>query len=136
MTHPKKDRLLTPGEVAAHFDVTAGTVRRWAADGRLSGLRTPGGHHRFWESDVLAAVRVERATFVVEELTAEVWNQLYPVGTPVTAYPGGRNGRAVRSRTRTQAWILGHPAPVVAVEGLPRGIALTHVDPIEIRTRR
>lgn len=48
------DRLLTPVEVARLFRVDRKTVTRWGADGRLSSIRTPGGHHRFRESEVLA----------------------------------------------------------------------------------
>lgn len=46
------DRLLTPGEVASLFRVDPKTVTRWAAAGRVSSLRTPGGHRRFRESEV------------------------------------------------------------------------------------
>lgn len=50
------DRLMTPAEVARYFDVDAKTVGRWAREGRLTIARTtPGGHRRFWESDVIAA---------------------------------------------------------------------------------
>lgn len=45
-------RLLTPGEVAVLFRVDPKTVTRWAAAGRLSSIRTPGGHRRFRESEV------------------------------------------------------------------------------------
>lgn len=48
------DRLLTPGEVAAQFRVDPKTVTRWAAAGRISSIRTPGGHRRFRESEVRA----------------------------------------------------------------------------------
>jgi len=47
-----RDRLLTPGEVAAMFRVDPKTVTRWAAAGRIGSLRTPGGHRRFRESEV------------------------------------------------------------------------------------
>ena len=46
--------LLTPGEVAALFRVDPKTVTRWAAAGRISSIRTPGGHRRFLESEVRA----------------------------------------------------------------------------------
>lgn len=46
------DRLLTASEVAALFRVDRGTVGRWAADGRLASVRTPGGHRRYRESRV------------------------------------------------------------------------------------
>ena len=48
------ERLLTPGEVAALFRVVPKTVTRWAASGRISSIRTPGGHRRFRESEVRA----------------------------------------------------------------------------------
>lgn len=48
------ERLLTPGEVAALFRVDPKTVTRWAAAGRISSIRTPGGHRRFPESEVRA----------------------------------------------------------------------------------
>ena len=41
------EQLLTPGEVAALFRVDPKTVTRWAQDGRLSSVRTLGGHRRF-----------------------------------------------------------------------------------------
>jgi excisionase family DNA binding protein len=47
-----RDRLLTPAEVASLFRVDNKTVTRWANSGRLKGVRTPGGHWRFRESDV------------------------------------------------------------------------------------
>lgn len=48
----ERDRLLTPGEVAALFRVDPKTVTRWAAAGRIGSIRTPGGHRRFRESEV------------------------------------------------------------------------------------
>jgi excisionase family DNA binding protein len=51
------ERLLTPGEVASLFRVDPKTVTRWAASGRISSIRTPGGHRRFRESEVRALLR-------------------------------------------------------------------------------
>lgn len=45
--------LLTPGEVAVMFRVDPKTVTRWAQAGKLSAVRTLGGHRRFIESEVL-----------------------------------------------------------------------------------
>jgi excisionase family DNA binding protein len=60
MSQPEDgDRLLTPGEVAALFRVDAKTVTRWAANGRINSIRTPGGHRRFRESEVQALLRGE-----------------------------------------------------------------------------
>lgn len=51
------ERLLTPAEVAALFRVDPKTVTRWAASGRITSIRTPGGHRRFRESEVRALLR-------------------------------------------------------------------------------
>lgn len=48
-----RDQLLTPGEVAKLFRVDPKTVTRWAEAGLLQSLKTPGGHHRFWQSTVI-----------------------------------------------------------------------------------
>ena len=48
------EALLTPGEVAALFRVDPKTVTRWAQDGRLSSVRTLGGHRRFRAAEVHA----------------------------------------------------------------------------------
>lgn len=46
--------LLTPAEVAAMFRVDPKTVTRWAKAGKLSSIRTLGGHRRYLESEVRA----------------------------------------------------------------------------------
>ena len=51
------ERLLTPEEVAALFRVDPKTVTRWAASGRITSIRTPGGHRRFRESEVRMLLR-------------------------------------------------------------------------------
>ena len=48
------EALLTPGEVAALFRVDPKTVTRWAQDGRLTCIRTLGGHRRFRAAEVHA----------------------------------------------------------------------------------
>jgi excisionase family DNA binding protein len=57
-----RERLLTPGEVASLFRVDPKTVTRWAAAGRISSIRTPGGHRRFRESEVRALLRGENGS--------------------------------------------------------------------------
>jgi excisionase family DNA binding protein len=47
-----RDRLLTPSEVARIFRVDPKTVTRWATSDRIGSIKTPGGHHRFRESEV------------------------------------------------------------------------------------
>ncbi|MFI8191445.1 hypothetical protein ACIF8T_21920 [Streptomyces sp. NPDC085946] len=86
-------------------------------------------------------------------MNAEQWNELYPVGTPVMAYPSVRPEHPVAiayqkrvsegrtfgdkdpctrlvTRTRTPAWPLGHGEPVVSVDGYAGGIVLEHIDVI------
>ena len=46
------DALLTPAEVAALFRVDPKTVTRWAKAGKISSIRTLGGHRRYRESEV------------------------------------------------------------------------------------
>ena len=48
----QRDRLMTPGEVASLFRVDPKTVTRWAKAGKLSSIRTLGGHRRYRESEV------------------------------------------------------------------------------------
>jgi excisionase family DNA binding protein len=45
--------------VAALFRVDPKTVTRWAAAGRISSIRTPGGHRRFRESEVRALLDID-----------------------------------------------------------------------------
>lgn len=54
-----EDRLLTPAETAAMLRKTPKTVTRWADSGKLTPLRTPGGHRRFREAEVRALLRGE-----------------------------------------------------------------------------
>lgn len=44
--------LLTPSEVAAIFRVDPKTVTRWAKSGKLTAIRTLGGHRRYRQSEV------------------------------------------------------------------------------------
>jgi len=44
--------LLTPAEVAAMFRVDPKTVTRWAKAGKLTSIRTLGGHRRYRETEV------------------------------------------------------------------------------------
>ena len=46
------DELLTPSEVAALFRVDPKTVTRWAKAGKLTSIRTLGGHRRYRAGEV------------------------------------------------------------------------------------
>lgn len=46
------DSLLTPAEVAALFRVNPKTVTRWARSGKITAIRTLGGHRRFRATEI------------------------------------------------------------------------------------
>src|ERR1700751_4935287 len=50
------DPLLTPAEVAVLFRVNPKPVSRWARSGKLTSIRTLGGHRRFLASEVRSLV--------------------------------------------------------------------------------
>ncbi len=57
------EALLTPAEVATMFRVDPKTVTRWAKAGKLTSIRTLGGHRRYREAEVrslLAGIPVQR----------------------------------------------------------------------------
>ncbi len=60
----ESETLLTPAEVAALFRVDPKTVTRWAKAGKLSSIRTLGGHRRYREAEVralLSGIPAQRA---------------------------------------------------------------------------
>jgi excisionase family DNA binding protein len=50
------DQLLTPAEVAKLFRVDPKTVTRWAKAGKLSSIRTLGGHRRYRKQEITSAL--------------------------------------------------------------------------------
>ena len=49
--------LLTPAEVASLFRVDPKTVTRWAKAGKLTAIRTLGGHRRYRQSEVQSLLK-------------------------------------------------------------------------------
>ncbi len=47
-----ENELLTPAEVAVMFRVNPKTVTRWARAGKISAVRTLGGHRRFRAEEI------------------------------------------------------------------------------------
>lgn len=93
--------LLTPGEVAKVFGVDPKTVTKWATAGKLSCIRTIGGHRRY--------------------KTAEIRALLAPA-TPPGPPPGLRAAKLrvpglgpLESAIMTVVWDAGQPLPVRAV---------------------
>src|ERR1051325_10787649 len=52
MQERNDEALLTPSEVASMFRVNPKTVARWARAGKISAIRTLGGHRRFRASEI------------------------------------------------------------------------------------
>jgi excisionase family DNA binding protein len=46
------EKLLTPSEVAELFKVNPKTVTRWARAGKITAIRTLGGHRRFRAEEI------------------------------------------------------------------------------------
>ena len=59
---PPVDELLTPSEVAALFRVNPKTVTRWARSGKISAIRTLGGHRRFRAAEIRRLLEQEDAS--------------------------------------------------------------------------
>jgi len=53
----QRDTLLTPAEVAKLFRVDPKTVTRWAKGGKLSSIRTLGGHRRYRKEEIDRALQ-------------------------------------------------------------------------------
>jgi excisionase family DNA binding protein len=54
---PEAEILMTPSEVASLFRVDPKTVTRWAKAGKLTAIRTLGGHRRYRASEVNALLQ-------------------------------------------------------------------------------
>lgn len=51
-TYERPEDLLPVGDVARMLGVSVPTIRRWEAEGKISGTRTLGGQRRFARSEV------------------------------------------------------------------------------------
>lgn len=45
-------KKITPREASAMFGVSTKTLARWDAEGKIRSLRTPGGHRRYYLTEV------------------------------------------------------------------------------------
>ena len=59
---PDAEVLLTPKEVAQRFHVNPKTVTRWAKAGKLTAIRTLGGHRRYRQSEVLGLLKANQTS--------------------------------------------------------------------------
>lgn len=53
----EQEVLMTPAEVAKVFRVDPKTVTRWAKAGKITAIRTLGGHRRYRQSEVQALLK-------------------------------------------------------------------------------
>lgn len=58
LSSANQEKLLTPAEVAAMFRVDPKTVTRWAKAGKLTSIKTLGGHRRYKESEVKELLQI------------------------------------------------------------------------------
>jgi len=71
MSLNEHDELLRPREVATVFGVRTSTIARWAREGRLSAVFTPGGHRRYRRSDLQALAVAEAGEYDEPRPTGE-----------------------------------------------------------------
>lgn len=53
------EKLLSISKAAAYLNISRASINRWQAKGKLHPIYTPGGHRRFLESDLRAAVGLD-----------------------------------------------------------------------------
>lgn len=73
MTTPgaENEHLLTPAEVASLFRVDPKTVTRWAKAGKLTSIRTLGGHRRYRADEVYALLDAQTPSRATESRATE-----------------------------------------------------------------
>ena len=60
MPRDETGELMTTGEVASLCRVDPKTVARWASEGRISSVRTPGGHRRYDRQEIMGLIEATR----------------------------------------------------------------------------
>lgn len=77
------DALLTPREVAQLFGVRTTTIARWAREGTLTPLRTPGGHRRYRREDIQRLIAEDDPPDEARQRLAEDAARLYDQGSSI-----------------------------------------------------
>ena len=70
----------------------------------------------------------ERHTDYAATSLCEVWNRLYPEGTPVMVIRD--MGEILETTTRSMAWLIPSGSVLVSVKGIAGGYCLSRVIPI------
>jgi excisionase family DNA binding protein len=60
-------RLLSPEQVGKIYGVDSKTVSRWADEGRLKHIRTPGGHRRVCEDDSMENIKSSTKSVTIDQ---------------------------------------------------------------------
>lgn len=102
--------LLTPAEVATMFRVDPKTVTRWAKAGKLTSIRTLGGHRRYREIEVRELLAAPPAAPITRVRDVQPGSRIRLGGVllEVTAVAG--DGRGVRALTLASGEVLRLPA--------------------------
>lgn len=61
------------------------------------------------------------------DMSVEAFNGTHAVGTPCRYYPIAGDSNHMKTKTRSEAWALGHGAVVVKIEGLTGGVDINHL---------
>ncbi len=104
------DELLTPSEVAALFRVDPKTVTRWAKAGKLTSIRTLGGHRRYRASEVYSLL--DRTPGMRPEARPEVVDTRQPQPAAARAIP-------VRPTAATRPSVPRQPGAPTSVPARP-----------------
>ena len=89
-------RLLSTSEAARRLGISPASVKRWADQGRLTAIRTPGGHRRFASEE---GERFREARETSGDLASGWANRLLSVHGPA-----GLRGALLEERSRRGAW--------------------------------
>ena len=125
----ENEKLLTPAECAALWKVDPKTITRWAKSGKLTSIRTLGGHRRYKESEVRALLQG------TPEKPPD------PLRAPVrTLWPNSVTGLAAVVQRRLQATpgigTVGGLTSLTAGDLADLGFRPQHVDEIRLALHR
>lgn len=68
-----------------------------------------------------------RVAAIEPDMSPEAWNDTYAIGTPCRYYPIAGDSNHIKTKTRSEAWALGHGAVVVKIEGRTGGVDINHL---------
>ncbi|HDL7813863.1 TPA: hypothetical protein PXP47_003911 [Yersinia enterocolitica] len=69
-------------------------------------------------------------SYFLKDISADIFNQIYPIGSRFEYFPVMGIPDSIEVVTRTKAWVLGPNAVVVSVKGLVGGLSVRQMNPI------